>query len=329
MTKKIISLLAASLALLNPASAQTFLADSDVINNQYCPLPAGAVAFYTGYGTELGQSIASWTNRVSVVGADMVNGIHSMKVVARRTGIATDIIHWYAQDTDGNVWLVQHGSGPTPDQTQFLCMPATLDVGSTFAGLDAEQLDEFTVESLSETVSTPLHVFNNCVKGTNSDFGNHQVLYFRPNLGLVKTYLTNNTDNAGFQLASVHGITVDLTPPALTLLSPSANQHWTNNSTFTVTGKASDNAAVSAVQVSADGINWSDATSGDNFTNWTADVNLAAGTNIIRAYAIDANGNHSLTNKASMVSVLNDGPAPASPAGMTFFQTAAAAAPAF
>ena len=72
MTKKIISLLAASLALLNPALAQTFLADSDVINNQYTPLPAGAVAFYTGYGTELGQSIASWTNRVTVVGAECI-----------------------------------------------------------------------------------------------------------------------------------------------------------------------------------------------------------------------------------------------------------------
>ena len=72
---------------------------------------------------------------------------------------------------------------------------------------------------------------------------------------------------------------------------------------FTVTGKASDNVAVGTVYYSLNGASWTAATTGNNWTNWTAIVMLKPGTNTVRAYAVDTSGNVSPTN-SSMVNLV-------------------------
>ena len=63
---------------------------------------------------------------------------------------------------------------------------------------------------------------------------------------------------------------------------------------ITATGRASDNAGVTAVYFQLNTGDWSPAT---GTTNWSApDLVLAPGTNVIRACAVDAAGNYSLTN---------------------------------
>ena len=126
------------------------------------------------------------------------------------------------------------------------------------------------------------------IKGANSD----TLIITNITAGDAGNYTCVIPNSIG-SVTSVVAQLVVLLPPTSSITMPTLNQHWTNNSLFSVTGTASGNAGVSDVQVSADGINWSDAGSDDSFANWTADVNLAAGTNIIYAYAIDANGNHS------------------------------------
>jgi hypothetical protein len=68
-----------------------------------------------------------------------------------------------------------------------------------------------------------------------------------------------------------------------------------SNDTFTVTGTAKDNVAVTNVFVALNGA-WTNTVSTNSWTNWSAQATLTPGTNIISAYAVDTNGNASATN---------------------------------
>jgi hypothetical protein len=89
---------------------------------------------------------------------------------------------------------------------------------------------------------------------------------------------------------------VDITKPTVSIITPTANQQWTNE-TFTVTGKAGDNVAVGAVYYSLNNAAWTTATTANNWTNWTANLTLTPGTNTVQACAVDTSGNISITNK--------------------------------
>jgi outer membrane protein assembly factor BamB len=96
---------------------------------------------------------------------------------------------------------------------------------------------------------------------------------------------------------------VDAQPPALSLTAPTPGQRW-SNLVFTVKGKAADNLQVTGVWCQATGPEWVLATTTNRWTNWSADVFLSAGTNQVRAYAVDAAGNRSATNSSKVVLVL-------------------------
>jgi hypothetical protein len=109
---------------------------------------------------------------------------------------------------------------------------------------------------------------------------------------------TTNGSNLTFLMASNLTFTanfVDTNPPVLTVKSPISGQRW-SNAAFTVTGSATDNVAVSNVFYSLNGGKWSNAVTDNNWTNWTAAVTLALGTNTNAVYAVDTSGNKSLTN---------------------------------
>ncbi len=97
---------------------------------------------------------------------------------------------------------------------------------------------------------------------------------------------------------------VDTSKPVLAITAPTANQRW-SNAVFTVRGTAKDNLQVTEVWCQTNGV-WGPATIGSAGTNWTVDVALMPGTNTVRAYAVDATGNRSLTNSVSFVYVLSD-----------------------
>ena len=70
-----------------------------------------------------------------------------------------------------------------------------------------------------------------------------------------------------------------------------------------VVGTAKDNWKVAGVwyQLNNDPWNLVDTTT-NNYTNWTQTVTLVAGTNTLKAYAVDLGGNYSTTNSLSVVS---------------------------
>jgi PKD repeat protein len=120
---------------------------------------------------------------------------------------------------------------------------------------------------------------------------------------------TTTKTNLTFMMASNLTLQVnflDVTKPTLTITTPTAGQHMTN-ALATVVGTASDNWKVSAVwyQVTnkiLTGGTWTLATTANNYTNWTTIVTLAAGTNTVKAYAVDLGGNYSTTSSVSVLS---------------------------
>ena len=96
----------------------------------------------------------------------------------------------------------------------------------------------------------------------------------------------------------------DIQAPTNTITLPTPGQRW-SNTVFTVTGTASDNVQVSNVWCQINGSGWNLATTANNWSNWTATINLIAGTNTVQAYAVDTSGNISATNSVSLVGVLS------------------------
>ena len=91
---------------------------------------------------------------------------------------------------------------------------------------------------------------------------------------------------------------LDVTKPTITFTAPTSGQRW-SNAVFTVQGTAGDNWQVSNVWYQLNGLVWSNAVTANGWTNWSATVNLVAGTNSLRAYAVDSSGNVSTTNSVS------------------------------
>jgi hypothetical protein len=124
-------------------------------------------------------------------------------------------------------------------------------------------------------------------------------------LGGVQT----NNATVQFQMASnltLQATFVDVTKPTLTISAPTAGQHMTN-ALATVVGTANDNWKVSGVWYQAtNGIltsgTWTLVTTTNNYTNWTTTITLAAGTNTVKAYAVDLGGNYSTTGSVSVIS---------------------------
>jgi hypothetical protein len=83
--------------------------------------------------------------------------------------------------------------------------------------------------------------------------------------------------------------------PALTLTNLKSGQLLSND-TFTVQGSAAGSAGISNVLFSLNNGGWDGAESDNLWTNWSADLTLIPGTNILTACAVDNHGVRSLTN---------------------------------
>ena len=70
----------------------------------------------------------------------------------------------------------------------------------------------------------------------------------------------------------------------------------------TIRGTANDNWEVTGVWHQLNNGAWSKAVTTNAWTNWTTTVGLVAGTNTIRAYAVDSSGNRSATGSVNVVS---------------------------
>ena len=115
---------------------------------------------------------------------------------------------------------------------------------------------------------------------------------------------TITTDSDGDQLNNIQlSGSADFVPPTNRITAPVAGQLW-SNAVYTVTGVARDNVRVTNVLYSLNLAAWLPATTTNQWTNWTALVTLAPGTNSLAAFAVDENGNVSSTNTVKFMYVV-------------------------
>jgi hypothetical protein len=128
--------------------------------------------------------------------------------------------------------------------------------------------------------------------------------------GSVKGATVLNTNKAALSFLMQSNLVltatfVDVAKPVLTITNLVAGQRVFNGD-FTVKGKTSDNVQVANVWLQLnDGI-WTNAITGNQWTNWSADLNLVPGTNKLAVYAMDTAGNCSITNCRSFQFVVTN-----------------------
>jgi hypothetical protein len=159
--------------------------------------------------------------------------------------------------------------------------------GTVTNSLNGQTLFVSSNYTMTATAYTNLgFVFTNWTGGTNGTltvFSNGPILNF--------TMKSNLTLQANFK---------DIVNPTLTITN-TLPAGVVTNMTFTVLGTATDNDVVAAVKYQLNTAAWATAT-GTN--NWLANLTLATGSNIFRAYAVDAWGNKSTTNTLTAVNTL-------------------------
>ncbi len=120
---------------------------------------------------------------------------------------------------------------------------------------------------------------------------------------------TTNNRVLTFQMQSNLSFTanfVDTNPPTIAITNPAANARFTNTAIVTVRGRASDNVSVTQVLYQVNSGTWANALSTNGWTNWTATITPAAGTNTVAAYALDSSGNQSTNAKLSILNVVTN-----------------------
>lgn len=113
------------------------------------------------------------------------------------------------------------------------------------------------------------------------------------------------TDDQGFTATSaaaeIQVGNADTAPPTVTISTAPANGAKLTTASVFIGGTASDNVAVQAVEVS---VNNGQPQLATGTTNWTAQVALAPGPNLIHVYSVDTSGNVSMSATLSVTWVV-------------------------
>jgi cyclophilin family peptidyl-prolyl cis-trans isomerase len=114
------------------------------------------------------------------------------------------------------------------------------------------------------------------------------------------------TNSATLQFTMATNLTLlanltDVSRPTNTITAPTNGQHMTN-ALATIVGTAIDNWGLAGVWYQLNNGAWTAPATANSWSNWTARVELQAGANSLKAYAVDLGGNFSATNSVSIIS---------------------------
>ncbi len=317
--KLVVSLAALGLIFLGEsASAGTLL-------QEYFPLHVGDhYTALTALGTNtimIQAGVARYSGSFAVVTVSPISGVESTNVAY--IGYSGDSEVTYEVDNGTNSAEVL--APPLVTMTES----ALASLGTQFTGtswytnslqVGGQSLDIVVSETISGVVSSTGTVtvvagtFNNCransetittttttTLGFSSTNTLNQTLFYAPNVGCIKV-VQGGTNVYELLGGVVGGVTIggggggDTQKPTVHITSPANGASVTTNS-VAVQGTASDNVGVVAVYCQVDGGSWSTAQGTDN---WSFQASLSPGSNVIEAYAADAAGNLSTTDKVSV-----------------------------
>ena len=150
-------------------------------------------------------------------------------------------------------------------------------LADAFKAVDTNEYVGFSSISIKPTAYGIYHVYWRAALNT-SDVG----------YDFVRDPSSGHTDSLGYYAKRITIEVVELTPPSISISSLLDNQFVTNP-TITVYGTASDNVAVSKVEIKTGAENWEQASLSG--TSWSKSITLSSGSNTIYARATDTCGN--------------------------------------
>jgi hypothetical protein len=113
---------------------------------------------------------------------------------------------------------------------------------------------------------------------------------------------SSNTNGATVQFVMASNLTFvanigDLAKPVIAVTSVVTNTGGVPTSLI-ISGTATDNVAVTNVLYSLNHADWTNATTGNSWSNWTVQVTMVPGTNTVSLRAVDSSGNQATTTNA-------------------------------
>jgi PKD repeat protein len=304
----------------NAPSADTTVFEYDLKATAYYDIGA------TGWSNTFGGIPAKELLPLIVITASPTNGAVPLTVSFTSTNKDSTghaVSNWSWNFGDGSTSTAQNPSHTYTNSGTFsVTLLETNHNGASLAGavtsITASPLTvEFAANPVSGFVPLTVNFFSanvdsasNAITSWSWNFGDGTT---STNQNPIHTYATNGTFTPVLIATDKLGDTVAGSGPASivaalgTVNPPDISIQTTNqtvsNAAFTVTGAASDNAAVASVYVQLNGGAWALAATTNHWSNWTAAVTLSPGTNTIAAYAVDISTNVSVTNTVSVVYV--------------------------
>jgi hypothetical protein len=180
----------------------SFEVNSATISHRFLPLELGVELAYAGYGTARQTRLD-----VTALAMETIDGVNTLKVrVSSDTATGSDQkYYWYAQDSQGNVWVLQKSAdGQTTTYGRggaLLDMPVSPEVGSLLTeGQERVVAVDVTVPKLR----TGLGPYSGCVRTVQeSPDGDIDYFSYAPGVGLVWGQFDDGGETNGLELRSV------------------------------------------------------------------------------------------------------------------------------
>lgn len=279
-------------------------------NGSYAARSPSTGAFQTGdfVMTDISAPILTITSPIS--GQRWSNSVFTV------SGTARDIIqvgHVYYRVNAGlwmlatttNQWSNWNGSvslGPGTNEVQAYAQDSSGNLSAT----NSQNLDYVVLAPAVVKVNGLGMVAPN-YDGLNLELGRAYSMTATPTTGFAFSNwtgtVTSGSPTLNFMMISNLAVTanfVDVTRPLLTITSPADGQVLENSAT-TIRGTANDNLRVAEVYYRLNNTAWTVPATTNSFTNWFATGLLIAGTNTLRAFAVDPAGNYSVTKTVNFV----------------------------
>ncbi len=162
--------------------------NSAKFTNQYLPLKVGYRTLEYGYGDYNGR-----VRYIDVIGEEVVDGINCLKFNKFITNKETDYyVMWMAQDTQGNVWIIQIYNFENDQLITFgqdnavLFIPGDPTIGQIVLDFGDSYGEILATDATVPTMQTGLGPFTNCLK-VKEYYGGGDIdyYYYAPNFGSV------------------------------------------------------------------------------------------------------------------------------------------------
>jgi len=191
----------------------TFGSNSSKLTNRYMPMKVGDKLTYKSYGWP--ATFYIYTNAIA---QENIDSVKCLKVKTTTSNLPSYAEYdWYAQDTSGNIWILQYQDAESGYLEHYgsadaiMVMPSIVNVGTHLSEDETVVAAGVTVSQLS----TGKGPYYNCIK-TKIVYqdGDIDYQYYAPGVGIVKIEANDDGGTNGVEISDVF-----IRPPSMPWIS--------------------------------------------------------------------------------------------------------------